>query len=93
MPQITDQEHQLTARRLKRIYSTYEKSRDLISVGAYSRGSDPAIDEAITMNPPITHFLQQNMEQKVSFDEGMTSLKSLMTQTDHLPEVVPENDG
>lgn len=91
MPQITDQEHQLTARRLKRIYSTYEKSRDLISVGAYSRGSDPAIDEAINMIAPINHFLQQPMEQKVTFDEGMTTFKTLMTQTDHLPEVVPEN--
>jgi len=91
MPQITDQEHQLTARRLKRIYSIYEKSRDLISVGAYSRGSDPAIDEAIEMNAPINHFLQQSMEQKVTFEEGMGELRGLMTQTDHLPEVAPAN--
>ena len=91
MPQIADQEHQLTARRLKRIYSTYEKSRDLISVGAYSKGTDPAIDEAITMIAPINHFLQQSMDQKVTFEEGMNTFKTLMTQTDHLPGVIPAN--
>ncbi|HET7223003.1 MAG TPA: FliI/YscN family ATPase, partial [Rhodanobacteraceae bacterium] len=41
MHSITSTPHQQAARRLKQLYSRYQRSRDLISVGAYVAGSDP----------------------------------------------------
>ncbi len=75
MNQITDDEHQQAARWVKKVYSTFEKNRDLISVGAYTRGSDPRIDESINLNPAILEFLQQDMNTPFDYP---TSLNDLM---------------
>lgn len=77
MNQITNSEHQQAARWVKRLYSTYESSRDLISVGAYTRGSDPRIDESINLNPPILEFLQQDMNTPFDFDDSLHDLLAL----------------
>ncbi len=80
MPSVTTLEHQQMARGVKRVYSTYEKSRDLISVGAYSSGSDPRIDEAIRLQPVINQFLQQDMRQKVVLADSINQLRALARQ-------------
>jgi flagellum-specific ATP synthase len=77
MHSITTPEHQQLARRLKQLYSRYERSRDLISVGAYAPGSDPLLDEAIRLHPHITAFLQQDILQKCSITESLEGLRSL----------------
>lgn len=77
MNQITTSEHQQAARWVKRVYSTYESNRDLISVGAYTRGSDSRIDESINLNPPILEFMQQDMNTPFNFDNSLHDLLSL----------------
>jgi flagellum-specific ATP synthase len=77
MPDIADAAHQELARRLKRVYSTYQHNRDLISIGAYQKGADPRIDEAIAMHGPIGNFLQQGMEEAVDFSQGLGELEAL----------------
>ena len=77
MNQITKPAHQQAARWLKRVYSTYEKNRDLISVGAYARGSDSRIDESINLNPPILEFLQQDMNTPFVFANSLHDLLAL----------------
>ncbi|MFZ6732534.1 flagellar protein export ATPase FliI [Undibacterium sp. Ji42W] len=74
---ITTPEHQALARRLKQLYSRYERSRDLISVGAYSPGSDPLLDEAIRLNGRIVAFLQQDITEKCSIPESLSQLQAL----------------
>ncbi|MDH5230195.1 MAG: flagellar protein export ATPase FliI [Gammaproteobacteria bacterium] len=78
MTEITDEQHQVTARRFKQLYSIYHQNQDLISVGAYARGSDPRIDEAIAMNPHLMQFLQQSMNQPVAFQESLQTLMNLI---------------
>jgi flagellum-specific ATP synthase len=78
MPDITDPSHMTLARKLKRLYSSYQQNRDLISVGAYQRGSDPRIDLAIAMNPGIMNFLQQNMVEAVPFARSLEELTALL---------------
>jgi flagellum-specific ATP synthase len=43
------------------VYSKYEKGRDLVQIGAYAHGSDPALDEAIALHQDMRRFLQQDM--------------------------------
>lgn len=78
MQDIADEQHMAQARRLKRLYSAFQQNRDLISVGAYQHGADPRIDEAIAMNPGIVGFLQQDMNQAVSFEESLQDLNKLL---------------
>jgi flagellum-specific ATP synthase len=78
MPDIADPGHMALARRLKRLYSNYQQNRDLISVGAYQRGADPRIDQAIAMNPGIMEFLQQGIEEAVPFAQSVNELEALL---------------
>ena len=86
MNQVTEPEHQEAARWLKRVYSSFEKNRDLINVGAYSRGTDARVDEAIAMHPHIVEFLQQDMHVSVSYGDSLHDLGALIDKTTNLPQ-------
>ena len=74
---ITTTAHQHAARRLKQLYSRYERSRDLISVGAYAPGSDPILDQAIAKNEKIEAFLCQEISERVGMLESLGQLTTL----------------
>ncbi len=74
MHNITTAEHQQQTRRLKQLYSRYQRNRDLISVGAYSPGSDPVLDEAIALHPKIESFLQQDITERAGISESLGQL-------------------
>lgn len=78
MPDIVEPEHLRLARELRRLYSTYQQNRDLISVGAYRSGSDPRIDKAIAKNPSILDFLQQGMDEAVDLSRSLDELTELL---------------
>lgn len=61
MHNVVSREHFELARRFRTIYSRYARSRDLVQIGAYVRGSDPALDEAIALHDGMNQFLQQDM--------------------------------
>jgi len=65
-------------RRFKYLYSRYHRSRDLINVGAYVRGSDPALDEAIELYPRLEKFLQQDMRERAGYGESCLQLEQLL---------------
>jgi flagellum-specific ATP synthase len=74
---ITTAAHQQLARRLKKLYSRYERSRDLINVGAYAAGSDPLLDEAIRLQTGIEAFLQQDIAEHADTRESLDALVAL----------------
>ncbi len=78
MAEITVSEHQDAARRFKQLFSLYQQNADLITVGAYNRGSDPRIDEAITMHPSLMDFLRQDMDQAVNYYDSLAALQALL---------------
>jgi flagellum-specific ATP synthase len=75
---IADREQMDLAVRFKQIYSTYQQNRDLISVGAYRRGSDPRIDHAIDAWPRLLDFLRQDMYEAVPLDAAREQLRALV---------------
>ena len=83
---ITDPEQQENARLLKESFATYRANQDLISVGAYRSGADPKIDRAISSQDAIREFIRQPLDQRISFESGVSELSrvasdSLVTQT------------
>jgi flagellum-specific ATP synthase len=74
---IIDPQHLQAATRFKKLYSTYEKNRDFINVGAYRTGSDPEIDEAIAMFPRLQAFIQQNHTEKSGYADSLQNLYDL----------------
>ncbi len=86
MGEVVHPEHVNVARGLRSLYATYRESEDLISIGAYSKGSDPKIDQAIEMNAPILGFLQQATGEHASFTENSNLLFQLVGQQSPQPE-------
>jgi flagellum-specific ATP synthase len=76
--EITDPSQQALVRRFRQLYATYRRNEDLISVGAYRKGSDPRIDEAIAYWPRIRAFLAQDIHEPVSYDESVQALGTLI---------------
>ncbi len=77
MNHISEEQHVKAAERLRELYFTYQKSEDLINIGAYKRGTSKEIDEAIQYEPLITAFLKQGYLEKISFEESVSELVSL----------------
>jgi flagellum-specific ATP synthase len=77
MTNITSPAHQKAARRVKQLVSRYQQSRDLISVGAYTAGTDPVLDEAILNHEKIDNFLQQGIQERSRITESLGQLTTL----------------
>ncbi|MCW9024467.1 MAG: flagellar protein export ATPase FliI [Gammaproteobacteria bacterium] len=79
MVDIVDPSHLATVQSFKRLYSVYQQNVDLISVGAYSRGSDTRIDEAISMYPVFMQFLQQDLHNAVDWNQSLLDLHAVFS--------------
>ena len=82
MHNVVSKEHFELARRFRAVYSKYEKGRDLVQIGAYAAGSDPALDEAIALHPGMHQFLQQDMHEAAPM-QGVLEQLARVTATDH----------
>ena len=78
MPDIIDREHMQMAMDVRQLYTVYRQNLDLISVGAYQRGSDPRIDKAIEKNSAILAFLKQDMNEAVDMERSLKELDILL---------------
>lgn len=67
--------HRQAARKLRALLGTYEAKRDLVSMGAYAKGSDKELDEAIAKMPRIEQLLRQDPKDKVAFAEAVALLE------------------
>lgn len=79
MPIVVSDEHMEASRRIRQVYSNYQQNKDLISIGAYTKGTDPRIDLAINAEPAINAFLQQGMQQVLPYDECLQDMVKLAT--------------
>lgn len=77
MTSLVDEAQLENVRRLKSLYSRYQRSRDLINVGAYVAGSDPQLDQAIALMPRIDAFLRQDMRHREPFAASLAQLHGL----------------
>lgn len=66
---LTTEEYALV-RRCRQVLATYDDMAELIRLGAYTAGSDPAVDEAIRLMPKIEAFLRQQPEEMCSMPDS-----------------------
>ncbi|XKH60300.1 flagellar protein export ATPase FliI [Halomonas sediminis] len=78
MTAITTAQQQRHAQRFKRLFSRYQRNRDLISVGAYSPGHDSQLDEAVQRFPELERFLQQEMKECATMDQSHQALEAVV---------------
>ncbi len=82
MPAVVEAGRLDLARRFRQLYSAYSQQRDLITVGAYQRGSDPRVDEAIAYWPQLSAFLQQDVDAPVDYQQSAAALEQVLQRPD-----------
>jgi len=83
--EIADEDWRGRIRELKRLVSAYNANRDLIAIGAYQAGSNPAVDEALARWPEVLAFLGQDVRLAADLDQSREALTHLLH-----PEEAPE---
>jgi len=80
MTDIVGREHREAAGLVRQMLSTYRDHEDLISIGAYRRGSNPTVDLAIDMLPAINDYLKQQVDEPSSVEQSQAALLDLVRQ-------------
>ncbi len=78
MDEITTLKQRENANRFKETLATYMKAEDLINIGAYVRGSNPAIDYAIKMIDDMINYMKQDRDENINFEESIQQLEGLL---------------
>jgi flagellum-specific ATP synthase len=79
MSMVTALEHQELTRQFKRLYRKYQQNKDLIRMGAYVRGSDPELEQAIACYPMMEKYLQQGTNDNVNYLHSVAALRRVFS--------------
>lgn len=79
MQGIVSEQHMKDMLLFKKYLSIYEKNKDLILLGAYAKGSDPLLDQAILAVNKIKDYLVQGINEQVSYSESVMLLAQLVS--------------
>ncbi|MGR6633679.1 flagellar protein export ATPase FliI [Campylobacter jejuni] len=85
MSDIISPEHKLWARKFKRLNSLLKENEVLLRIGAYQKGSDKELDEAISKKEFMQKFLGQNPEESFEFNQTLELLSQIDTPNTPLP--------
>jgi flagellar biosynthesis/type III secretory pathway ATPase len=79
MLDVTTPAHRAAAERVRAWLASHRDAEDLIQLGAYVRGADPALDEAVGRRPAVTRFLRQSLDHAASLDASIAALATLVS--------------
>jgi len=74
MPVITTGDHRKAAQKVLDVLSTYREAEDLINIGAYVKGSNPKIDDALNRIETIRTFLRQESDESEAFEKSLSHI-------------------
>jgi flagellum-specific ATP synthase len=78
MPAVVSPEHMAKAMHIRNLLATYRESEDLVRIGAYQKGADKLLDEALESMPHIDNFLIQGAADTCSFEQNLQALTDLV---------------
>ncbi|MEI6714528.1 MAG: FliI/YscN family ATPase [Verrucomicrobiota bacterium] len=67
------------AARARDLLALYRRNEDLITIGAYNRGGNPKLDQAIERYDPLNSFLRQPMEEKATREDAWEKMGAIVT--------------
>ncbi len=77
MPAVVSREHLAKAAQIRNLLATYRDSEDLVRIGAYQKGSDPLLDQAMQTMPQINALLRQEADERCPFSQNAERLLQL----------------
>jgi|TARA_R110000868_G_scaffold101953_1_gene280777 flagellum-specific ATP synthase len=79
MPDCNTAEENALVRRAKALMATYDNMADMIRLGAYRKGSDPEVDEAILYHASLERFMSQDKNEPASLESGYAQLDAILS--------------
>lgn len=79
MTELIEPVHYKKVQNFKQLLSSYQRNRDLVSVGAYAAGSDPLLDRAIRLYPQMEAYLQQAIYESSGYQEASDRLDAIFS--------------
>ncbi|MGH9474946.1 MAG: FliI/YscN family ATPase [Terriglobales bacterium] len=77
LPAVASAEHRRQAARVRQLLSSYQRSEDLVRIGAYQAGADPLLDQALAALPAIQGYLRQGSQERPDFPASVKQLLEL----------------
>ncbi len=77
---VATSEHQLAARRLRTVLSTFAEVADLVRIGAYAKGASPQVDTSLEMLPSVELFLRQEIGDYSNFEDTRSAMEALASR-------------
>ncbi|MBO0346878.1 flagellar protein export ATPase FliI [Roseibium limicola] len=81
MPRCVPDDQLPVLRKARQLMATFSDMEELIRLGAYRKGSDPTVDEAIHRHEPLEAFLTQGKDDSTSLENGYSQLANLLEMT------------
>ncbi len=76
MPDIASSEHLEAAGKVRAVLSTVKSVEDLLAIGAYVKGSNPRVDQALEKIDSVNGFLRQGREERSSWPQTMEKMEA-----------------
>jgi flagellum-specific ATP synthase len=77
MRQVVDEEHLYYSAQIQNILATYRESEDLVTIGAYTPGTNKSLDDALNRIEAVNDFLVQDKNDHVSLEQTKTVMQQL----------------
>ena len=77
MVEVVSEEHRKAASRFRNMLGLYQKNADLISIGAYKKGANPALDEAVSKINSLNQFLEQGINESFTYEEIIQMMQTI----------------
>ncbi len=87
--QIARPSQKRAAQRLRKALAIYHDSEDLIHLGAYAAGSNPALDRSIRLRPEVLDFLRQDQGVNAGLEETLRRLEELGARLEPAATALP----
>lgn len=80
MSEVASKTQKEAASKIRNLLAVYKKNEDLINIGAYVKGTDPKIDQAIKFMDEINGFLQQKVDEKDDLETTIGKLVQIASK-------------
>ncbi len=64
----------------KRYHAIYQENKDLITVGAYQKGTNPELDLSVKFHQVMNHYIKQSFDAPIYFEPAVSQLRNLFNQ-------------
>jgi flagellum-specific ATP synthase len=78
MNAVISPEHRKWAGQIKEWMSIYRQTEDLINIGAYVKGANPQVDQAVAVYPRIRAFLRQDVGDRATFADSASQMQAIV---------------